>query len=188
LTSINFIGNVTTGIRLLNSCTALTSVTFLANVDTGDLFLGSCTALISATFLGTLSTGTNFLFGCTSLTKLAAIERNASILQAETTLGITAFTMVQTSGLSLTTYLTQSGAVNATATNGINAYFFTGAGSLVLPTAVGNNAIFKVKNSHSSNITVTFTSGENADGSTTITLIPNQALDFISNNVNYNIF
>ena len=93
-----------------------------------------------------------------------------------------------TSGISLTTYLAQSGTVTASATSGINAYFFTGSGSLVLPTAVGNTAIFKVKNSHTANITVTFTSGQNADGTTTITLIPNQALEFISNNVNYNIF
>ena len=90
--------------------------------------------------------------------------------------------------LALTTYLSQSGTVTATATSGINAYFFTGAGSLVLPTAVGNTAIFKVKNAHSANITVTFTGGQNADGTTSITLIPNQALEFISNNVNYNIF
>jgi hypothetical protein len=183
LTSINFIGNVTTGLRLLNGCTALESITFLGNIDAGDDFLSNCTALASATFLGTLSTGNSFLVGCTSLTKLAAIERNASILQAETTLGITAFTMVQ-----LTKFLTQTGTVTATATSGINAYFFTGAGSLVLPTAVGNTAIFKVKNSHSANITVTFTGGQNADGSTSITLIPNQALEFISNNANYNIF
>ena len=90
--------------------------------------------------------------------------------------------------LGLTKFLAQSGTVTATATSGINAYFFTGAGSLVLPTAVGNTAIFKVKNAHSANITVTFTGGQNADGSTSITLIPDQALEFISNNANYNIF
>lgn len=91
-------------------------------------------------------------------------------------------------GSGLTKYSGQSGTVIATATSGIHAYFFTDAGSLVLPTAVGNNAIFKVKNAHTSNITVTFTGGEQADNSATITLIPWQALEFISNNVKYNIF
>jgi hypothetical protein len=82
----------------------------------------------------------------------------------------------------------QSGTVTATATNGIVVYEFTGAGSLVLPTAVGNTAIFMVKNNYTLNITVTFTGGQNADGSTSISLIPYQALQFISNNTNYNIF
>ena len=82
----------------------------------------------------------------------------------------------------------QSGTVNATAIKGTVVYEFTGAGSLVLPTAIGNNAIFKVKNRHSGNVTVTFSNGQNADGETTITLTPFQALEFISNDTNYNIF
>lgn len=82
----------------------------------------------------------------------------------------------------------QSGAITATATSGIVVYEFTGSGSLTLPTAVGNKAIFMVKNSHTANITVTFTGGQNADGSTSIIIIPYQALQFISNNTNYNIF
>jgi len=88
----------------------------------------------------------------------------------------------------LTTFNGQSGTVTATATKGTAVYEFTGAGSLVLPTAIGNLAHFKVKNRHSANITVTFTGGQNADGTTTITLIPFQALEFISNNTNYNIY
>ena len=82
----------------------------------------------------------------------------------------------------------QSGTVNATNTFGIIVYEFTGAGNLILPTAIGNNALFKVKNRHTENITVTFTAGQNADGTTTIILTPFQALEFISNNTNYNIF
>ena len=81
-----------------------------------------------------------------------------------------------------------SGAVTATETSGIAVYEFTGGGSLILPTAVGNTAIFMVKNRHSANITVTFTAGQNADNTTSITLIPFQALQFVSNNTNYNIF
>jgi hypothetical protein len=90
--------------------------------------------------------------------------------------------------LSVATFNSQSGTVTATATSGLIVYEFTGAGSLVLPTAIGNTALFKVKNRHSANITVTFTSGQNADDTTTITLIPFQALEFISNNTDYNIY
>jgi len=82
----------------------------------------------------------------------------------------------------------QSGTVNATNTFGIIAYEFTGAGNLILPTAAGNKALFKVKNRHTANITVQFTAGQNADNTTTIILTPFQALEFISNNTNYNIF
>jgi hypothetical protein len=85
-------------------------------------------------------------------------------------------------------YASLSGAITATETNRIAVYEFTGAGSLVLPTAVGNTAIFMVKNRHTANITVTFTGGQNADGSTSILITPYQALQFISNNANYNIF
>jgi len=85
-------------------------------------------------------------------------------------------------------YPSLSGTTTATETSGIAVYEFTGAGSLILPTAIGNTAIFMVKNNYTLNITVTFTGGQNADGSTSISLIPYQALQFISNNTNYNIF
>jgi hypothetical protein len=90
-------------------------------------------------------------------------------------------------GIEITTNNGQSGAITATATDGIIVYEFTSSGSLTLPTAIGNTAIFIVKNRHTANIAVTFTGGQNADGSTSISLLPYQALQFISNNANYNI-
>ena len=90
--------------------------------------------------------------------------------------------------VSAITFNSQSGTVTATATDGIIVYEFTASGSLILPNAVSNIAIFMVKNRHSSNITVTFTGGQNADGSTSIILVPYQSLQFISNNTNYNIY
>ena len=88
----------------------------------------------------------------------------------------------------ITIFSNQSGTVTPTATSGIVVYEFTGAGGLVLPTAIGNTSIFMVKNRHTSNISVTFTAGQNADGTTSITLVPYQSLQFISNNSNYNIY
>lgn len=82
----------------------------------------------------------------------------------------------------------QSGSVTAGSMTNTNYYYiFTGAGTLALPTAVGNTNQYVVKNRYSSTITVNFTGGQNADGSTTITLQPYQALTFISDNSNYNI-
>jgi hypothetical protein len=90
------------------------------------------------------------------------------------------------SGITRSINIGQSGSVSAGATASTDyVYIFTGLGTLTLPTAVGNTNQYTVKNSHSANITVDFTSGQNADGSTSITIVPNQSLDFISNNSNY---
>lgn len=59
--------------------------------------------------------------------------------------------------------------------------------TMTLPTAVGNTNQYTVKNNHSVNITVNTTSSQTMDGSTTITLTPNTALTFISNNSNWSI-
>lgn len=66
-------------------------------------------------------------------------------------------------------------------------YSFTATGTLTLPTAVGNNSIYIVKNKTNGNINVVFTGGQNADENTNIIIVPNQSLTFISNNVNYEI-
>jgi len=80
----------------------------------------------------------------------------------------------------------QSGSVSAGATaNTDYVYIFTASGTLTLPTAVSNTNLYTVKNSSAVNINVIFTSGQNADGTTDITIIPNQSLTFISDNTNY---
>lgn len=89
---------------------------------------------------------------------------------------------------SQTKLVNQSG--NITALNVANTsyyYSFSALGELTLPTAVGNTSIYQVKNASTVNITVVFTGGENADGSTSIVMIPSQSLTFISNNTNYDI-
>lgn len=80
---------------------------------------------------------------------------------------------------------------NVYASNGaetVYVYEFTASGTLILPTAVGNSCIYKIKNRASVNIFITFAPGQDADGSTSISLTPYAALDFISNNSNYNIY
>jgi anti-anti-sigma regulatory factor len=92
------------------------------------------------------------------------------------------------SGITRSVNASQSGSVTAGATALTDyVYIFTGAGTLTLPTAVGNTNRYTIKNRHSSSITVAFTSGQNADGSTSISIAPYQSLDFISDNANYNI-
>ncbi len=55
------------------------------------------------------------------------------------------------------------------------------------PTAVGNTNLYTLKNASGVNQTVAFTGSESADGSTTLTLIPNSSVDLVSNNTNYMI-
>jgi parallel beta-helix repeat protein len=76
----------------------------------------------------------------------------------------------------------------AAAANTDYVYNCTSALNLTLPTAVSNTNRYSVKNDSSGTVNVIFTSGQNADGSTTIAMIPNQALDFISDGTNYNIY
>ena len=64
-------------------------------------------------------------------------------------------------------------------------YIATGTFIYTQPTAVGNTNRYTIINSGTGIITIVFTSGQNADTSTTIALNPEVALDFISNNTNW---
>lgn len=66
-------------------------------------------------------------------------------------------------------------------------YIATAVVQLTLPTAVNNSNVYTFKNGFTSNCTVVFSSGENADGSTSIIVTPNQSLNFVSDNSNYKI-
>lgn len=66
-------------------------------------------------------------------------------------------------------------------------YLIAGAHTPTLPTAVGNNNMYTFKNNHSSNITIDTTSSQTIDGTTTISLAPQDAVDLISDNTNWSI-
>jgi len=67
-------------------------------------------------------------------------------------------------------------------------YNVSGTTTLTLPTAVANTNRYSVKNVGSNTVTVAFTGGETADGSSTVTLPrANMSLDFISNGTNWTI-
>lgn len=64
-------------------------------------------------------------------------------------------------------------------------YFVSGTTTVTMPTAVGNENRYTVKNTGSNTVTIIFTGGQNADGSTSLALTPNTSLDLISDNSNY---
>lgn len=73
----------------------------------------------------------------------------------------------------------------ATTTSVDYVYIANGTFTYTQPTAIGNTNRYTIKNAGIGIITIVFTTGQNADDSTTITLKPGFALDFISNNVNW---
>jgi len=66
-------------------------------------------------------------------------------------------------------------------------YFVPAAYAPTLPTAVSNTNRYTIKNTSGANITIATTSSQTIDGSTTITIIPLQSVDLISNNANWNL-
>lgn len=66
-------------------------------------------------------------------------------------------------------------------------YLVAGAHTMTLPTAVGNKNRYTVKNNHSAAITVNTTSSQTIDGTTSISLGPQAAVDLISDNSNWSI-
>jgi hypothetical protein len=180
-----------TALPILNGGTGQTTASAAFNAlspitTTGDLIIGNGTNSATNLSIGTSS------YVLTSNGTTASWAATVNSFNTRTgTITLTSSDVTSALGYTpanITKFNGQSGAITATATSGIVIYEFTGSGSLTLPTAVSNNAIFMVKNRYTANITVTFTSGQNADGSTSIAITPYQALQFISNNSNYNIF
>lgn len=66
-------------------------------------------------------------------------------------------------------------------------YLCTGTFTYTQPTAVSNTNNYTIKNVSTGIITIVFTSAQNADSLTSITLTQNQSLDMISDNANWRI-
>jgi len=66
-------------------------------------------------------------------------------------------------------------------------YIVTGQHLITLPTAISNTSKYIIKNKHTSNITIQSTSAQTIDGTTTISLAPNESIDLISDNSNWSI-
>ena len=67
-------------------------------------------------------------------------------------------------------------------------YIITASCTLTLPTAVSNTNRYSVKNTHTANITIATTSSQTIDGTTTISIAKDSAVDIISDGTNWRIF
>lgn len=92
------------------------------------------------------------------------------------------------SGLKLAdVVVTTTGATAAGSTARTNyTYFINGAHTLTMPTCVGNANRYTIKNTHTAQVTLAFTSGQTADGGG-ITLNPNASVELQSNNTEWKI-
>lgn len=78
-----------------------------------------------------------------------------------------------------------TGTTAAAAANIDYVYLCLGTITYIQPTAVGNTNRYTIKNIGTGVVTITFTSGQNADGSTTLAVNAGVSLDLISNNTNW---
>jgi hypothetical protein len=60
-------------------------------------------------------------------------------------------------------------------------------GAPTLPTAVSNTNLYTIKNVHTANITISTTSSQTIEGSTTYDLTPGSSIDVISDTANWRI-
>jgi hydroxylamine reductase (hybrid-cluster protein) len=64
-------------------------------------------------------------------------------------------------------------------------YFVTALSTQTLPTPVGNTNRYTIKNKHSANITIDTIGAELIEGSASIQIAPDEAVDIISDNSNW---
>jgi hypothetical protein len=78
---------------------------------------------------------------------------------------------------------------NAGSDVGINyVYFVSGSTVITLPTAVGNESRYTIKNTGASSVTIATTGGQTIDGSASVVLsVANTSLDLVSDNANWRI-
>lgn len=113
--------------------------------------------------------------------------------------------VLQTDGNGITTWATAGASSVASAINRISSIitasqtaastsltdyiYFANAGlSVTLPTAVGNNNLYTIKNISNSSVLVLTTSAQTIDGSANALLpVQNQSLDLLSNNANWQV-
>lgn len=149
---------------------------------------------VSGTYLvrgSSLATTANALASATTRVSVSAATAptNGQVLMATSSTTATWQTPTGGSGSGIVrnvSTITTSVTIGATATT--DYVVFVGAsGAPTLPTAVGNTNMYTVKNVDTTNKTLSTTSSETIDGSTTATLTPNTSLDLVSDGTNWRI-
>lgn len=89
------------------------------------------------------------------------------------------------SGITRTIVVTSGSATMGSSASVDYVYFVVGAHTMSLPAASGNTNRYTVKNNHSANITIDTAGAENIEGSASISIAPEEAVDIISDGTNW---
>jgi hypothetical protein len=91
------------------------------------------------------------------------------------------------SGISRTVVVTSGSITVGSAAATDYVYFISGAHTMSLPAAAANTTRYTFKNNHSAAVTIDTVGAETIDGSASIQIAPEDAVDIISNGTNYNV-
>jgi len=93
--------------------------------------------------------------------------------------------MLGSSGITRTVVVTSGSATMGSSASTDYVYFVTGAHTMSLPAAAGNTNRYTVKNNHSANITIDTAGAETVEGAASISIAPEESVDFLSNGTNW---
>jgi hypothetical protein len=160
--------------------------TTLSRSAAGKLAVEGVDVVLNGGALGTPSSGT--LTNCTfptlnqDTTGSAAKLTTARNINGVAFDGTAAITVWQRSIVSVTSSTTLGSSANTDYVALIGS-----GGAPILPTAVSNTNRYTIKNVHTATVTVSTTSSQTIDGSTTFSMLPNVSIDVVSDGTNWRI-
>jgi hypothetical protein len=195
-------GDVTSAGSSFNGSANNTNVTTLATVNSNVGSFGTATQVptvtVNAKGLVTAASNTSIQIAESQVTNLTSDLASKQGTLTLTTTGTSGAATLIGSTLNIPQYAGGSGSgitrnistittsVTIGATAATDYVVFVGSGGApTLPTAVSNTNRYTIKNVHTTNKTISTTSSQTIDGSTTATLTPNTSLDIISDGSNW---
>ena len=113
---------------------------------------------------------------------------SGSVIQASDMNAITTAVNANTNGRYARSVSTITTSVTLAAAAGTDYVVFVGSGGAPqLPTAVGNTNKYTIKNIDTTSKTITTTSSQTIDGSSSVSLLANTSLDLVSDGTNWRI-
>jgi hypothetical protein len=180
----NLSTNVTPSVATVNFNGASGATYTIGQLSGSTPFIGG-TATVNS-----ILTDTTILGKTTTTTlKIGSSSTTGYIWTATDAIGNGSWQVAPVSGSGITRNIsTVTTALTLGATALVDYVAFIGSGGApTLPTAVSNTNKYTIKNIHTTNKTLATTSAQTIDGTTTITIAPNNAVDVVSNGSNWQI-
>lgn len=171
------------------------SDTTLTRSAAGKLAVEGVDVLLTGGALGTPSSGT--LTNCTALPVSGITASTSTALgvgsleighASDTTVSRSAAGVIAVEGVPVVTRTVQT-VTTSTTLGAVGDYvvFIGSGGAPTLPTAVGNTGIYRIKNTHSADRTISTTSAQTIEGSASLTLPTGDSVDIVSDGSNWRV-